>query len=245
MEPMQPPIRRRFQGVAKPLSGGEALSLGFTLTLATFFLSNLLAVILIQFTYLFYDDSHFPDGTVTPPMLWAQFLTIAVNTGCALFFINRLRSQRLNRLPIWITPLIGGGLAAVTLFVTGIVAFLWQQLLNAPVEEQIWISNSLQIEGWYRYGLIAFIAVLGPIHEEIFFRGFLFSFTERYYGIKTAYLVSAVLFALIHLNPSALPVYFIYGLAFAWGHRVSGSLWVPIIAHIGINSIAVTIQLLQ
>ena len=93
------------------------------------------------------------------------------------------------------------------------------------------------------YGLfeivISFLTagILGPILEELFFRGFVFGCLRRY-GDVFAALISSLAFALLHLNfVQGVPVFF-FGLLFCWAYRRTGSLWIPIALHITNNMIA-------
>ena len=56
---------------------------------------------------------------------------------------------------------------------------------------------------------------------------------------RTAYLVSAVLFAGAHGNLAALPSYLAYALILAWSYERWRTLWVPAVAHAVANGVAV------
>jgi membrane protease YdiL (CAAX protease family) len=80
--------------------------------------------------------------------------------------------------------------------------------------------------------------VVAPFAEEIFFRGFIFGGLEPRYGWKAAAGISALLFALLHLNwMTVLPI-FLTGLIFAWLYHYSRSLWPSIIMHMLVNGSA-------
>lgn len=80
--------------------------------------------------------------------------------------------------------------------------------------------------------------VIAPFVEEIFFRGFVFAGLKKGYSWKTAMVVSAALFALIHLRPLAMPPIFLLGLVFAYLYQRSGSIFPAIILHILVNGLA-------
>ena len=87
------------------------------------------------------------------------------------------------------------------------------------------------------------LAVVTPITEEIFFRGFVFSGLIHRLGPGKAIIASAVVFSLFHLSIEVLVPIFITGLLFAWLYRQTGSLWPCIAAHAGQNALAVAAQI--
>lgn len=89
------------------------------------------------------------------------------------------------------------------------------------------------------YSLILACAV-GPIVEEVFFRGFLYPVLRKSIGIRWAMAVTAALFALIHENLfSFLPI-FVLGLALAYLYEKRGNLLACIALHIFHNTIFIT-----
>jgi len=81
-------------------------------------------------------------------------------------------------------------------------------------------------------------AVIAPLVEEIFFRGFIFAGLAPRFGWQRAALISAFIFALVHLSLTALLPIFILGYIFALLYYLSGSLWPAIFMHILTNSLA-------
>ncbi|WP_211655454.1 CPBP family intramembrane glutamic endopeptidase [Planococcus alpniumensis] len=88
-------------------------------------------------------------------------------------------------------------------------------------------------------GLIS-AAVISPIYEEIFYRGFLYRFFSSRYGIGVGMLLSASIFTLVHIPTfNTLPVNFVSGLIFAWIYQKTGSVLPCILMHGLFNGIAV------
>jgi hypothetical protein len=76
-------------------------------------------------------------------------------------------------------------------------------------------------------------ALIGPVAEEIFFRGILYGFFRRW-GIPAAVLLSTLLFILPHSQSSglALPItQLIGGILFAVAYEIEKNLLVPITIH--------------
>ena len=82
--------------------------------------------------------------------------------------------------------------------------------------------------------------VLAPLVEELFFRGFLFGLYRGRHPLWMAYLVSSVLFTLLHLEPTRMNVpqmaglsvgIFLLAMLLAWLYKHTGSLYPGILAH--------------
>jgi hypothetical protein len=83
-------------------------------------------------------------------------------------------------------------------------------------------------------------AVIAPIVEEIFFRGFVFAGLRRRWEWKRAAAVSAGLFAVLHFAPTSYLPIFILGMIFAFLYQISGSIWPAILMHMVTNSLALS-----
>jgi membrane protease YdiL (CAAX protease family) len=81
-------------------------------------------------------------------------------------------------------------------------------------------------------------AIVAPIVEEIFFRGFVFAGLRERYGWQRAAVISSVLFALIHATPTAIIPILILGYIFAFLYQRSNSIWPAILMHASTNALA-------
>jgi uncharacterized protein len=88
--------------------------------------------------------------------------------------------------------------------------------------------------------LLVAAAVVAPFVEELFFRGFLFGLYRRRQPLWLAYLVSSVLFTILHLEPTRMNAAQMAGLAvgvfmlaiiLAWVYQHTGSLYPSMLAH--------------
>ncbi|MFC1537704.1 lysostaphin resistance A-like protein [Gemmatimonadota bacterium] len=86
------------------------------------------------------------------------------------------------------------------------------------------------------WGSLALLVVSAPLTEEFLFRGLILSGFLGNYSVKKAVLASAVLFALIHLNPWQFLGGFIVGVLFAWWFIKTGSLLPCLFGHALINA---------
>ncbi len=76
------------------------------------------------------------------------------------------------------------------------------------------------------------IVVVGPVTEELFFRGALYRSLKPRAGIRGALILSAALFAALHMDLVAFVPIFTLGLLFGWVYEQTGSLAAPITIHL-------------
>lgn len=96
-------------------------------------------------------------------------------------------------------------------------------------------------------GLVT-VSIIGPLAEELLFRGGLQTdFQDKYstQGAVVAIGLSAGFFSLIHLNPAQMPAAFILGCALGFAYWWTESLVAPILIHVFNNSFACIMSLLS
>lgn len=84
-------------------------------------------------------------------------------------------------------------------------------------------------------------AIIAPLIEEIFFRGFVFAGLRRRWDWKAAALISAGLFGLAHILPTSILPIFLLGGIFAFLYQLSGSIWPAILMHALTNTMALSV----
>jgi membrane protease YdiL (CAAX protease family) len=111
---------------------------------------------------------------------------------------------------------------------------------ESPVGDQTWLSLGFILLG---------AAVIAPIMEELFFRGVVLPITAARIGPVMGVAISALAFGLMHVQPSyESSIYMVLlttiaGAVFGFMRLRSGSLLLPMAAHIGFNSWALLITL--
>lgn len=79
--------------------------------------------------------------------------------------------------------------------------------------------------------LALLVVVIGPLFEELIFRGWLLGGLRESWGDGKALLVSSLLFAVIHGDPWATPALFVLGCVFGAVYLRSGSVYGSLILH--------------
>jgi len=93
--------------------------------------------------------------------------------------------------------------------------------------------------------LLIVVSFIGPIIEEIFFRGFLYSAFKKNWGILPALFLSSILFSLVHLEVYSFVPLFIIGWLLAYIFEKTKSLFPAIFLHAIYNLILILILLGQ
>ncbi len=87
--------------------------------------------------------------------------------------------------------------------------------------------------------LAVLVALLIPVMEEIVYRGLLWSALEKRGMREEAILVvTSLIFAAVHLEPTRFPILFVLGLALGYGRIQTGRIGSCIATHIYLNSTA-------
>jgi len=94
--------------------------------------------------------------------------------------------------------------------------------------------------GWL--GILS-IAVLGPILEELLFRGAITSALLKKYNPTKAIILSALVFGIFHINPAQIITATLIGLLLGWIYYKTASLIPCILIHILNNSLSVYLSL--
>ncbi len=139
-------------------------------------------------------------------------------------------------LGFWVTVL--AATVFLLLVISDITGYI-HQLVPRPEAQQKALLEVLVAESWpeYIFRLLAAAALAG-FCEEFAFRGFLQSvFVERLGGVK-AILLTAFLFAFMHLDPWSFAGVFLLGMFLGYLVYLTGNLWVPMAVHAFSNSLS-------
>jgi uncharacterized protein len=132
--------------------------------------------------------------------------------------------------------------------IAGVFLALVSQSIAASIENMLGIEmgseNTKQIIKIIESfpALIIVSSILGPILEEIVFRKIIFGSLYKRLNFFLSALVSSVIFALAHMEPEHIILYSAMGFTFAFLYVRTGRIWVPIFAHVAMNTLVVLIQ---
>ena len=106
-------------------------------------------------------------------------------------------------------------------------------LLNVP--DFLETSFDIIESGWI--GILA-VAIIGPVLEEMLFRGAITKELLKQYEPLKAILISGLIFGIFHLNPAQIFPAMLIGFVLAWLYWRTGSLVPGILIHIVNNSLS-------
>jgi membrane protease YdiL (CAAX protease family) len=86
-------------------------------------------------------------------------------------------------------------------------------------------------QGHHVLWMVALVAVLPPVVEELAFRGVMFTGLRRTLRVSEAFVISSMAFALLHLSIPSVLTHLPLGLYLCYLRYRSGSLWPSMLAH--------------
>ena len=131
----------------------------------------------------------------------------------------------------------------IDFLLTMIYAITWIGIFGEPSSNTDlgtnWGSSSIDIAF-----LFLSVAIVTPIAEELFFRGYVLDAINRKHGDWTAIIWSAMLFGLVHVDPFTMGQAFMGGIIYGWIRMRTGSLLPSIACHMMWNTLALVLTYL-
>ena len=206
-----------------------------------------LAMFTLNIPYDIMNDTVF-EATISGTM-YVIALAIAIGVPWLLWRRTLSKSELgfKETLPSWKdvgwAPLVFIGALLSTAFVLRLVGQLVPEL-NLETDQEVGFEMIAQ-----RYELLLAyltIAVVGPIAEEVLFRGFLHGTLRKKLSAWATVLITATLFAALHLGIYQLDEWqwnvaidtFVLSLWLGFMRERTGTIWVPILVHVIKNSLA-------
>ncbi len=171
-------------------------------------------------------------ATPTRALVWAGVLRASETVAVAAWW--RVRGWTLGGLGL-------RGPAARQGILTGLKVSLGLGLLVGAVEAAVRLTTGTSAlaalagppaRGAELAALLAVGGVVGPLFEEVLFRGVLYGGLRKRWGPAVGTGVVTLLFALAHAGTTPVPwTQALGGILFCAVYEVSGSLWAPLVVH--------------
>jgi membrane protease YdiL (CAAX protease family) len=101
-----------------------------------------------------------------------------------------------------------------------------------PQEIVRFFTEAVETRNWGHIVLAAGVAaIVAPLTEEFLFRGYFYGTLRRHVGPPAALLVTAALFAAIHVNAAVFAPLFVLAVCLTLAYEATGSLWTSIFMH--------------
>ena len=177
----------------------------------------------------------------------ANFVTLA-----GTFFLLGILRGRVTWADVGLRPLrwkwvwlVTGTLVSLFFMpIRAAIGFAAQYLLEGNLDSIMARSDLIMSGGFSLSGFLMTligVGILAPISEELFFRGLLHSWTQKW--LKPFWgraLLTSTLFALAHFDSLGVVFSsFVMGVVIAWFYERTQSILMPIVIHASTNSIAV------
>jgi len=228
------------------MSGADPLALltarrTFSLWAMAFVMANIAATVVVLITYGTADDD-----VLTPIwvvglsglLMWATYLYVVSAISNKYGSGNVFSDYRISFAwrDLWGIPI---GIASQFVLVTAVTFPLTKlfpdQFSVEEVEKRARELADAASGGWVF--VLFLIVVLGaPVVEEIGYRGLLQQGLERSMNPTIALVVTAAVFAAIHLQPIEFPGLFAFALVLGWTYRKTQRLGLPIVSHMAFNA---------
>ena len=122
--------------------------------------------------------------------------------------------------------------AVIIVILTSFIGNTWENSKTESLQQNVTILTVL----------IAFVsaAVISPIYEELFYRGFLYRWLRTRIGFYGAIVISSTIFTIVHIPAyNVMPVNFFSGIIFALAYERTNSIWPSVLIHGITNGIMV------
>ena len=249
-------FRRAFEGVPADLSG-EQKSVGASdktwvswLIIITFLISwwllTLIGTTAVWFVLYLIGMSEglaFSVAALLIEIILIPLILLFIYVDGSLDRIKEmLRFGSLKRVLILVLaiPIV---VTIIDFLLTMIYAITWIGIFGEPSTNTDlgtnWGSSSIDIAF-----LFLSVAIVTPIAEELFFRGYILDAINRKHGDWPAIIWSAILFGLVHLDPFTMGQAFMGGIIYGWIRMRTGSLLPSIACHMMWNILALMLTYL-
>ncbi|MBR3396265.1 MAG: CPBP family intramembrane metalloprotease [Lachnospiraceae bacterium] len=174
---------------------------------------------------------------IAPLLINLAFYLILIFSQRRVYKRDDMRfGPRVNR---WSVPkiILSAVIAFAVAFVLNLVIAVSGLMERFPTYAE---QSQLSFAGQPAWLLIITVVIIGPIAEELVFRGLTYSRIKHYLGVPAAVILSSLIFGIYHANI----VQFIYasliGILLSLYYEKSGSLHACVLAHMAMNAFAVT-----
>ncbi|MCM8781440.1 MAG: CPBP family intramembrane metalloprotease [Candidatus Omnitrophica bacterium] len=133
---------------------------------------------------------------------------------------------------------ITGYLAVIPSLILLLLFIIWASTIfryKPPMQPVMEIFFEEKKRGLIMYFTI-FVAIFGPIVEEMFFRGFMYQAVKKRWGFKTALFSTSIVFSFLHTNLAGFLPIMVLGMLLAYLFEKTGTLIASCAVHILHNS---------
>ena len=132
-----------------------------------------------------------------------------------------------------VAGLVGYSMSLPLVTLAGIVTIALFDQIGWELSPQPLLESFTELKGWLNWTTIVLVVVfIGPLLEEVIFRGFVFGWMQQKAGARVAVVFQAFLFALIHQHAAGFLPFFalaiVLGLAYVYTQRLMVCVWMHV-----------------
>lgn len=197
----------------------------------------LLIILIIQITGYYFFSGKNPKNMVT----LAVFLNLALETGAAILILEtfpkhwlgfKLKLNHIKAILLLYAALIPVLLAALLINSSLLKAIGIKSDINLAVKIFLWLKDPGST-----FILAIQVMILGPLAEELIFRGLIYKFLRQKLPFIFSAVASSLLFSMLHKTPQDTLALFIIGIALCYIYEKTQNIISPILLHSIFNSI--------
>lgn len=184
-----------------------------------------------------------PDFQTAVMLAYSIFALIIFGIWFCKAFLPKQREKKgiaaLTEKPVWFcfgVVLLAVGMQYLCMYMMDVVAGIFPQWME---KYETLLKTIGLTEDALTVPLLLYTVILGPICEELAFRGVTMGYAKRAMSFWAANIVQALLFAAMHMNLVQGSYTFFMGLLLGYLVNKSGSLLMGIIIHIAFNAMGV------
>lgn len=164
--------------------------------------------------------------------------TIIAAVSIFLIYSSKMRKRDMNIFEVYrfkklpLSKAIASLIAGMTFMSMSFIYIVFAYFLDSSILEPG--NGSITVQGITLLGFIK-TGLIAPIIEEFIFRGIIFYELQSKTSIKRTILIQGILFGIFHINPFMIGISSVFGVFLGLIYIWTGSIWAPILMHIGNN----------
>lgn len=176
-------------------------------------------------------------------LAWSEIFALLLPALLAAHGWNLVpdRALLLTRRPEGRVIALALAIGCVGFFAAGAIMALSSLLVPSRWLEAFDVTRVFERPGAQRTALAIIASTVAPISEELAFRGWLLTSLRTRHRAAVAIGLSALLFALMHMDPVRFLALVALGSAYGWLAWRSGSIWPSVLAHAANNTLGVLV----
>lgn len=214
-------------------------SLLLLISLSLFLVLSMLLPFLVRAAKPLFAEFFGPSADVENNL---TYLFNAFFVSIPAFLVPAIIFRRTGRLPAFRAPKFGHIMLAV---VIGLGCLQLNQALSClnnaifyNVQIESLSTTSETIMGLDGFNMLISLAIIPPLSEEFLMRGSLLEGWRRSSPVG-AMILTSVIFALLHMAPTSIPVYFAIGILLALVYSITRNVWLTVTIHFVNNAASV------